>query len=107
MSLSKEEIKEYLMKDVFEGLNLDEISEEAKFAILTKLADVVYLKFINRLAEAINEDEVETLEKFVRDNDVDGFQKFLEEKVPNYNDILSEIIAEEKKLLLETKNLVK
>lgn len=107
MLLSKEEIKEYLSKDIFEGLNLDDIPVESRLNLLSKLADVVYLRFVNKLAEIINDDDIEKLEEIIKQGDVDGFQKFLDEKIPNYNEILSEIIAEEKKLLLDTRNLAK
>ncbi|MCX8015773.1 MAG: hypothetical protein N2692_00450 [Patescibacteria group bacterium] len=107
MPISKEEIKEYLSKDIFEGLNLDDIPMESRLALLAKLADVVYLRFINKLSEIIDDESIEKLEEIVKQGDVDGFQKFLDEKVPNYNEILSEIIAEEKKMLLDTRNLVK
>jgi|GEM_PF-5287783 hypothetical protein len=101
MSLTPNEIKEFLNKDLIKELELDEVSEEARIAILSKLADVVYLRFINKLAEILEDEDAMTLEDMINRQAADEFQKFIEEKVPNYNDILAEIIAEEKKILLE------
>jgi hypothetical protein len=101
MSLTPNEIKEFLNKDLIKELELDEVSDEARIAILSKLADVVYLRFINKLAEILEDEDAMTLEDMINRQAADEFQKFIEEKVPNYNDILAEIIAEEKKILLE------
>jgi hypothetical protein len=101
MPLTPNEIKEFLNKDLIKELELDEVSDEARIAILSKLADVVYLRFINKLAEILEDEDAMTLEDMINRQAADEFQKFIEEKVPNYNDILAEIIAEEKKILLE------
>jgi len=51
--------------------------------------------------ELIDDNDAPLLEDMVARNAYDEFNKFIEEKVPNYNEILSEIIAEEKKRLIE------
>jgi len=102
MALTKEEIKNYLSKDLFQEIDLSGIPEESRYEILAKLADVVYLRFINRLTELLSEEDADYLENLLENEQADEFQQFIEKRVPNYNDILSEIIAEEKKLLIES-----
>jgi len=100
MALSKEEIKKYLEADLFQK-GLESLDLEARLALLAKLTDVVYLKFINALASRLSDEESEKLEEMAKNNDVEGFSQLIEQKVPDYNEILSEIIAQEKKGLLE------
>jgi len=107
MNLSKEEIKKYLETDLFQESGLSNLSEESKMAILAKLADIVYLRFINELSVYFSDEEAEKLNQLVYENNVEEFAKMVESKVPNYNEILSNIIAEEKKALLEVLTLGK
>jgi len=102
MALTQKEIQDYLSKNLFDEIDLEVIPEESKYEILAKLADVVYLRFINKLTEILSDKDVDILESLLEREAADEFQKFIEERVPNYNDILSEIIAEEKKLLMES-----
>jgi hypothetical protein len=101
MPLTQEQIKEYLDKNLFDELNLDEVSDEARFAILSKLADIVYIRFVNELTNLLSDDDNDALEVMLSKGAVDEFEKFLNEKVPNNQEILLNIIAEEKKNLLE------
>jgi hypothetical protein len=101
MALSKEEIKKYLEADLFEELKLDNLPLETKAAILSKLADVVYLRMVNTLMGFLDEEDLPLLEDMMKRNAYDEFNKYIQEKVPNWEEILSEIIAEEKKRLIE------
>jgi len=102
MALTQEEIRDYLSKNLFDEINLENIPEESRYEILNKLADVVYLRFINKLTELLSDEDMDILEDLLQREAADEFQQFIEKRVPNYNDILSEIIAEEKKLLIES-----
>jgi len=99
--LTKEEIKEFLSKDLFEESFLGEIPDEARYELLSKFVDVIYLRFINKLTELLPEEVAERLENDLKEQNIDDFQSLVEEYVPNYNEVLEEIIAEEKKMLLE------
>jgi len=85
------------LKKVFLG----EIPDEARYELLSKFVDVIYLRFINKLTELLPEEVAEKLEKDLKEQNIDDFQSLVEEYVPNYNEVLEEIIAEEKKMLLE------
>lgn len=98
--LTKDEIKKYLEINLFDELKLDEISDEAKFAVLAKLADVVYLRFINALTEKLSEEDTIQLEDILDRNDPKAFEALLNEKVGDHQEILAQIIAEEKKNLI-------
>jgi len=102
MALTPEEIKEYLSKNLFDEIDLEGIPEESRYEILAKLADIVYLRFINKLTELLSDEDMDILEDLLQRGAADEFQQFIEKRIPNYNDILSEIIAEEKKLLIES-----
>jgi succinate dehydrogenase flavin-adding protein (antitoxin of CptAB toxin-antitoxin module) len=102
MALTQEEIRDYLSKNLFDEIDLENIPEESRYEILNKLADVVYLRFINKLTELLSDEDMDILENLLQREAADEFQQFIEKRVPNYNDILSEIIAEEKKLLIES-----
>jgi hypothetical protein len=102
MALTQEEIRDYLSKNLFDEIDLENIPEESRYEILNKLADVVYLRFINKLTELLSDEDMDILEDLLQREAADEFQQFIEKRVPNYNDILSEIIAEEKKLLIES-----
>jgi vacuolar-type H+-ATPase subunit C/Vma6 len=100
MALTKEEVKKLLETDLLEELKLMEVSDDAKYAILGKLADVVYLRFVNQLTEALSDEDTEKLEDILDRGAADEFEALIAAKVPNYNEILSQIIAEEKSNLL-------
>lgn len=99
--LTQEQIKEYLGKNLFEELSLDGISDEARFAILSKLADIVYIRFVNELTSLLSEEDNDALEDMLNRRAADEFEEFLSKRVPNHQEILLNIIAEEKKNLLE------
>lgn len=99
--LNKEEIKKYLETDLLNELNLSDLAYEDKLNILAKLADVVYFRFINFLAENISDEDSEILEKIISDGKEGEFENFINEKFPNNQEILAQIIAEEKKNLLD------
>ncbi len=101
MPLTPEEIKKYLEANLFDELQLDEISDEARFNILSKLADVIYIRFINELTNLLGDEDVDALEDMLARGASEEFEKFLNTKVPNNQEILLNIIAEEKKNLLE------
>lgn len=105
MNLSVEEIKKYLSADLFKELDLNEIPESLKMEILAKLAENVYLSFVNYLGEIFSEDDFEKLEGILARNASEEFEELVRERVPNYQEVLSEIIAEEKKRLLDLKKL--
>lgn len=99
--LTKDEIKRYLEINLLDDLKLDEVSDDAKFAVLAKLADVVYLRFINALTERLTDADTDTLEDMLERGAVNEFETFLSEKVPDYQEIFDQIVAEEKRNLLE------
>lgn len=101
MPLTPEEIKKYLETNLFDELQLDEISDEARFNILAKLADVVYIRFINELTMLLSDEDNNVLEDILARGAAEEFEKFLNTKIPNNQEILLNIIAEEKKNLLE------
>lgn len=103
--LTKDEVKKYLEANLFDELKLDEIPDDAKFAVLAKLADVVYLRFVNSLTEKLTDEDTDKLEDMLARNSIDEFEKFLNERVPDHQEILAQIIAEEKKNILEVLNI--
>ncbi len=99
--LNKEELKKYLEVDLLNELNLLDLPYEEKLKILAKLADVVYFRFITYLAENISDEDGERLEKILTEGKDIEFEQFINEKFPNQQEILAQIIAEEKKNLLD------
>lgn len=82
-------------KDIFskiESLNLD-VSEEEK----TKIMELVCEKIISKLITRVEDEELEKANKIMNEGSDEEINKFLEEKMPDFEEILEEEIENVKK----------
>jgi len=82
-------------KDIFskiESLNLN-VSEEEK----TEIMELVCEKIISKLISRVEDEELEKANKIMNEGDDEEINKFLEEKMPDFEEILEEEIENIKK----------
>ena len=82
-------------KDIFskiESLNLN-VSEEEK----TEIMELVCEKIISKLINRVEDEELEKANKIMNEGSDEEINKFLEEKMPDFEEILEEEIENIKK----------
>jgi len=99
------------IKDIIaNNLSIDHLSEKEQNEIILELTDIIFQRVILEYLERIDEKDVEELEKLTKESNGEKLKTFLEEKIPGYEEIRDEAVAEEiqifKDSMNELKNLV-
>lgn len=102
MTMTKQIIKDYLTKDLFEELNLDNLSLEERIEFIEKFGQVIEEKVLNRIMIELPEDDQKTLDELMKKEleNSDLIKDFLDKKMPNLEQIAEEEIANYKKILI-------
>lgn len=100
-------IKEYLEKNVLEELGLKNLSPDETEKLFVSLGEIIQgrinLRIIDELAEADKNAFYALLDQKQNDAEVTAF---LQEKIPNLNDLVAQVIAESKQEIVEKTKLL-
>lgn len=91
----KDKIEQEVLKaNIFDLIGLKNISQEKKQDLLEKMMDVVSSRISLRIANEFSADVKKDFDKLLDNNpSEEEVGKFLEEKVPNFADILAEEVS--------------
>jgi hypothetical protein len=86
-----EETNQKIQKDLFEELNIANIPDEEKGALLAHMLEVVQTRVILRISEMLSEEDMAKFNSMVEAEEDDAkIDDFLNEKVPNIDELYKE-----------------
>lgn len=80
-------------RDMVEALGLSNLSSEEKDKLISEISDVATGKIILRVIGRLSEEEASTLNQYVEKGNMDAVDKLLNEKVPDFANIVQEEIS--------------
>lgn len=91
-----------LKENIIKELAIDQLPPEKQQAVLASMTEAVLKRIIIKVLETLPADAKKEFEKVCASKDADQVTQFLKEKVPNYEQIALEEIANFKKEMRET-----
>lgn len=81
-------------KDIISELHLENLSEDEQVEMISEMSDVVYEKIILRVLEKLSDEDSVALTNLLSAEKMDEATDFLNEKVPNFEQVIDEEITE-------------
>ncbi|MFP4539305.1 MAG: DUF5663 domain-containing protein [Candidatus Paceibacterota bacterium] len=94
-------MEEQQKNDLLEEFDLKNLPEEAQSRILQAMTETLLKKITLRVLEELSEEERDEFEKVREQEDAERTENFLREKLPNYDEILEEVVSDFKKEMKE------
>ena len=96
-------ITDYLNINLIEALELQNLPQDQKEALATKMAQVAESRLLMAVYTRLSDDDAAELDKLMDSDASDAdLYAFLNKKIPDLNLLASEVLANLKKQLLET-----
>ena len=83
-----------LQQTILEELELTDLPEETQIKLLTQMTESVLKRITIRVLERLPEQDRIDLEKLQADGDLEKVNEFLKDKIPNYEQMIQEIVSE-------------
>lgn len=87
---------------ILDEMGLGELPEERKTALLTKITESLLKRIVVRVMGMLSETDQDAFTTLQETGDAEKINAFLTEKIPNYEAILQEVIAEFKNEMKDT-----
>lgn len=101
MALDKAKINELVEKDLFKELDLQSLPAEDRAGVLDEMGKMVLEGIWLRIFDNLSAEDEAALEKVVDESESpEEIMKFLTGKIPNFEDVVKEEIANYKSILL-------
>lgn len=101
MALDKAKINELVEKDLFKELDLESLPAEDRAGVLDEMGKMVLEGIWLRIFDNLSAEDEAALEKVVDESEgPEEIMKFLTGKIPNFEDVVKEEIANYKSILL-------
>lgn len=75
-------------RDIIEALGLNNLSPEEKDNLISQMSDIVSNKIILKVINKISGEEANELNNYLEEGDMNKVDNFLNEKVPDFSDII-------------------
>lgn len=83
-----------LQENIVQELGLEGLPEKTQIELLTMMTESLLKRITVRILEQLPESEKEEFDRVREGEDMEKINTFLQEKVPNYDQMLQEILAE-------------
>jgi hypothetical protein len=83
-----EEMVTIKCKDMIEALGLNSLSSEEKDNLVSQMSEIISNKIILKVMEKISENDASELSGYLESGNMEKVNNFLNEKVPNFSDIM-------------------
>ncbi len=95
--------KKFLEANIIEVLGLEALPDERKIKMVQQMANLVQKRLMLRIMEQLTEEEKDEFEKILEGEDnIDlAVAEFIQNKVPNFDEMVKEEIVKVKKELVE------
>lgn len=88
--------KKILQQNIITALNLKSLPDERKARLLTKMAELAEKRLLLRVLEEMKDEDADYFAKNVADKDEEAKAKFLQEKFPNFIEMMQEELVKAK-----------
>ena len=86
--------KKLIQQNIIKELGLEKLPEDLQIKLLTQMTESVLKRITIEVFEKLSEKEREEFEKLQSKGDVSQVDDFLKEKIPNYEEMVQEIIED-------------
>lgn len=86
--------KDTIQQNIIQELGLQGLPEETQIKLLTQMTESVLKRITVRVLEQLSEQDQEELDKLQASGDAEKVDQFLKAKIPNYEQMVQEVIAE-------------
>jgi len=81
-------------KDIISELNLEHLPEEEQIEMISEMSDVVYEKIVLRVLEMMSDEDSVALTNLLSAEKFDEATIFINDKIPNFEQVMDEEITE-------------
>ncbi len=96
--MNSQEYQQLIKTNIITELNLEDLDNEKKIALIDKLAKLTERRVLLRILKGLTEEDIIEYEKIA--NNEDSKIKYLEQRIPDFINILQDEVVEVKKELL-------
>ncbi len=96
--MNSQEYQQLIKTNIITELNLEDLDNEKKIALIDKLAKLAERRVLLRILKGLTEEDIIEYEKIA--NNEDSKIKYLEQRIPDFINILQDEVVEVKKELL-------
>lgn len=83
-----------LQQNILQELGLQDLPEATQIKLLTQMTESVLKRITVRVLEQLSEQDREEFDKLQASGDAEKVDQFLKAKIPNYEQMLKEVVAE-------------
>lgn len=99
--------KKIIQQNIIQELGLQDLPEATQIKLLTQMTESVLKRIIIEVLEKLSEKEREEFEKLQEKGNVKEMDKFLKEKIPNYEEMVQDIVEDFKNEMKENIAMLK
>ncbi|OIO47586.1 MAG: hypothetical protein AUJ32_02785 [Parcubacteria group bacterium CG1_02_40_82] len=86
--------KDTIQQNIIQGLGLQDLPEETQIKLLTQMTESVLKRVTVQVLERLSEQEREEFAKLQETGDVAKVDEFLKSKIPDYDGMVEQVVAE-------------
>jgi hypothetical protein len=98
--------KDLLNANIINLLGIEALPDDKKVEFIGKISDLIFRRVIIKVLDRLEDEDQERLMEYIESNDADNTTRLISQKIPDFEDMLTnEVVKIKEELYNESKNI--